>query len=31
MNMYSYCVFMYGYPDRGFFCAFSSVVRQMPG
>jgi hypothetical protein len=30
MVMYSYCMFMYGFPDR-FFRAFSSVVRQMPG
>jgi len=22
---------LFGYPDRGFFRAFSSVVRQMPG
>jgi hypothetical protein len=25
------CMFMYDYPDWGFSCAFSSVVRQMPG
>jgi len=29
MTMYSYCMFMYGYPDWGF-PAFSSVVRQIP-
>jgi len=30
MTMYSHCMFMYDYPDGGFFRAFSPVLGQMP-